>query len=117
MKDYNVTWWNAETYPELNREWLGLIPEFFISATTEAGDGTLNTVADAMDEVYMYGGFRYPFSGTVDYEGIYRAPEDPPLEPYVAIQYLDKFTLYQYPYGIVALRDTDTGETKVGRFD
>ena len=59
MKDYNVTWWKAETYPELNREWLGLIPEFFISATTEAGDGDLEQVCNAMDEVYMYGGFRY----------------------------------------------------------
>ena len=116
MRDYSV-FWNHEQYPEVTREYLGLVPEFFISATQGAEEATLDAVADAMDEVYQYGGFRYPFSGTVDAEGVYRAPEDPPLEPYVAIQYLDKFTLYQYPYGIVALRDTDTGETKVGRFD
>ena len=119
MKEYNVTRWNTETYPKLNQEWLGLIPEFFIHATQglEGPAESLEQVADAMDTVYGYGGFSFSFSGTVDHEGIYRAPEDPALEPYVAIQYLDKFTLYQYPYSIVALRDTDTGETKVGRFD
>ena len=116
MNDYTANW-NVKNYPEVSREHLGLIPEFFISATQGSEDATLDAVADAMDEVYQYGGFRYPFSGTVDADGVYRAPEDPPLEPYVTLGYLDRFTLYQYPYAIVALRDNDTGETKIGRFD
>ena len=116
MTDYSV-FWNHEQYPEVTREYLGLVPDFFISATQGAEDATLDAVADSMDEVYQYGGFRYPFSGTVDADGVYRAPEDPPLEPYVAIGYLDRFTLFCYPYAITALRDNDTGETKIGRFD
>jgi len=116
MTDYAVDW-NLEHYPEVTREHVGIVPEFFISATHGAEDATLDAVADAMDELYQYGGFRYPFSGTVDTDGVYRAPEDPPLEPYVTIGYLGRFTMYQYPYSIVALRDNDTGETKIGRFD
>ncbi len=116
MKTYSVNW-NTTNYPEVDREYLGLIPKFFVHATQGADDATLDAVADAMDEIYGYGGFRFPFSGTVDSEGIYRAPEDPPLEPYVSIGYLDRFTLYQYPYGILALRDKETLETKIGRFD
>ena len=74
MNDYTANW-NVANYPEVSREHLGLIPEFFISATQGSEDATLDAVADAMDEVY------------------------------------------QYPYAIVALRDNDTGETKIGRFD
>lgn len=111
---YKATY-NAVDYPDVTREYLGLIPEFFIHGTMVAD--TLETVADAMDNAYQYGGFRYPFSGTVTDTGTYTTPEDPDLEPYATITYLDKFTLYCYPYAITALRDNETGETKIGRFD
>jgi hypothetical protein len=114
MKEYTVDW-NFKTYPEATREYLGLLPEFFIHATQE-GD-TLYQVAEAMDSIYQFGGFQYPFGGTVAESGEYQSPEDPDLEPYASITYRNRFTMYCYPYSITAIRDEETGETKIGRFD
>ena len=108
--------YNTEDYPNVTREYLGLIPEFFMEAVQYGGD-TLDTVADAMDSLYGYGGFRFPFDGTVTDTGVYTTPDDPDLQPYATISYLDRFTMYCYPYAITAIRDDDTGETKIGRFD
>ena len=116
MKEYSIKW-NQTDYPEVSREYLGILPEFFIHATQGAGDATLGAVADAMDEIYGYGGFQYAFAGVVSDSGTYQVPEDPDLEPYATISYLDRFTMYCYPYAITAIRDNDTGETKIGRFD
>jgi hypothetical protein len=93
VKEYTVDW-NFKAYPEATREYLGLLPEFFIHATQE-GD-TLDQVAET---------------------GEYQSPEDPDLEPYASITYLDRFTMYCYPYSITAIRDEETKETKIGRFD
>ena len=114
MKEYNV-FWNHSHYPEVTREYLGILPEFFIYATQE-GD-TLDHVAEAMDSIYGFGGFQYPFGGTVADCGAYKSPDDPDLQPYATISYLDRFTMFCYPYSITAIRDNDTGETKIGRFD
>ena len=117
MKDYTARY-NPVDYPEVTREHLGILPQFFIHATQELGpDHTLDSLAEAMDEVYGYGGFRFPFSGTVTDSGIYKAPEDPDLPWMAQVSYLDRFTMYCYPYAITAIRDNDTGETKIGRFD
>ena len=111
--------YNAVDYPEVTREHLGILPEFFIHATQglEGPAGSLEQVADAMDTVYGFGGFCYPFSGTVTDSGTYKAPEDPDLPWMAQVTYLDKFTMYVYPYAITAIRDNDTGETRIGRFD
>jgi hypothetical protein len=111
--------YNTEDYPNVTREYLGLIPEFFMEATHAQRwpSDTLQLVADAMDSLYGYGGFRFPFGGTVTDTGTYTTPDDPDLTPYATITYLDKYTLYCYPYAITALRDNETGETKIGRFD
>ena len=110
--------YNAVDYPEVTREHLGILPQFFIHATQGLGDtGSLDHVADAMDEIYGFGGFRFPFSGTVTDSGIYKAPEDPDLPWMAQVAYGDRFTMYVYPYAITAIRDNDTGETKIGRFD
>ena len=115
MKDYSVQWDPSKVYPEITREYLGILPEFFISATQEGE--SLSQITQAMDELYGYGGFEYAFSGVVSDSGTYQVPEDPDLEPYATITYLDRFTMYCYPYSITAVRDNDTGETKIGRFD
>jgi len=118
MKEYTVSWDPSKVYPEATREYLGLLPEFFISATQNLGDtGTLDSLADAMDEIYQFGGFQYPFGGTVADSGAYQSPEDPDLQPYATIAFRERFTMYCYPYAITAIRDNDTGETKIGRFD
>ena len=117
MTDYTAKY-NTVAYPEVTREHLGIIPEFFIHATQGLENtGTLDAVADAMDEIYGYGGFHYPFSGEIDPQGVYRAPEDPPLDYLATVSYLDRFTMFCYPYAITAIRDNDTGETRIGRFD
>ena len=72
MRDYNV-FWNHSHHPEVTREYLGILPEFFISATQGLENtGTLGQVADRMDDVYGYGGFQYPFGGTVAETGEYQ---------------------------------------------
>ena len=115
MKDYTVNWDPSGVYPEITREYLGILPEFFIHATQEGE--SLEQVTQAMDEIYGYGGFQYPFGGTVADCGAYKSPEDPDLQPYATIAFRDRFTMYCYPYAITAIRDNDTGETKIGRFD
>ena len=55
MRDYSVQWDPAKVYPEITRENLGILPEFFIHATQEGE--SLEQVAQAMDEIYGYGGF------------------------------------------------------------
>ena len=114
MRDYSV-FWNHNHYPEVTREYLGILPEFFIQATQEGE--TLEQVAEAMDSIYQFGGFQYPFGGTVAESGAYQSPDDPDLQPYATISYLDRFTMFCYPYAITAIRDNDTGDTKIGRFD
>lgn len=117
MTDYSAQY-NAVDYPDVTRDYLGILPQFFIHATQGLGTtGTLDHVADAMDEIYGFGGFQYPFGGTVADCGTYKAPEDPDLSWMAKVSYLDRFTMYIYPYSIVAIRDNDTGTTKIGRFD
>ena len=114
MSDYSIKW-NEEDYPDITRDYLGLIPEFFIHATQEGE--SLDQVAQAMDEIYGYGGFQYPFGGTVAETGAYQSPEDPDFQPYATVHYLYRFTMFCYPYAITAIRDNETGEIKIGRFD
>jgi len=103
MKDYSAQY-NAVDYPEVTREYLGILPQFFIHATQALGeDHTLDSLAEAMDEVYGYGGFCYPFSGTVTESGVYKAPEDPDLPWMAKVSYLDRFTMFCYPYAITAI--------------
>ena len=117
MADYTARY-NAVDYPEVTRDHLGILPQFFVHATQGLETtGSLDHVADAMDEIYGFGGFRFPFSGTVTDSGIYQAPEDPDLPWMAQVAYGERFTMYVYPYAITAIRDNDTGETRIGRFD
>ena len=50
------------------KEWAGYIPHIFaesIALANERGDVTLDTVAQAMNDVYGMGGFMYPRGGAV----------------------------------------------------
>jgi hypothetical protein len=112
--------------PERLLEACGLIPEFFAAACCkedidpalkDGGDTmTLEAVATAMDEEYGFGGFRFPFSGSVDADGTYCADDDPPQPPLVKYDY-PGFECLVYRYGITALREIATGEIKIARFD
>jgi hypothetical protein len=98
----------------------GIIPDFFCQACIEAGDAlTLDAIAAGMDNAYQFGGFCYPFNGTIDdHNGTYQSEhdDDPALAP-LARFIFEGFELFVYEYGIAAIRDRATRETKIARFD
>ena len=67
---------------------------------------SIQSVADKMDTLYHYGGFVYPFEGTIDSNGRYISyndfGDDDPLDPIARITKFG-FTLGVYPYAIVGL--------------
>jgi len=97
----------------------GIIPDFFCQACMMADPLTLENIAAGMDDAYQFGGFCYPFNGTVDdHSGTYQSEyeEDDPLAP-LARFIFDRFECFIYEYGMVSIRDRETRETKIARFD
>lgn len=123
--DDNLNQWQ----PDHLLEACGIIPDFFcealIAAERENPEGiTLEHVADGMDAVYQYGGFGYPWGGTVSPSGIYQSQyeEDPPLPPLVRFSFncyeRDRvMECFVYDSAIVAIRERGTSQVFVGRFD
>ena len=101
----------------------GIIPDFFCAACVEVSNGelglSLDGICEAMDEVYGMGGFCYPFGGTLDAEGIYRADndEDEPLQPLARFGFEGRVFCFVYEYGITAVRIGLDGPYKIARFD
>lgn len=106
--------------PKQLAEACGIIPDFFCQACIEAGEAlTLDAIASGMDNAYQFGGFCYPFSGTIDdHNGTYQSEheDDPALAP-LARFIFEGFECFVYEYGIAAIRDRATRETKIARFD
>jgi len=97
----------------------GIIPDFFCQACMMADPLTLENIAAGMDDAYQFGGFCYPFNGTEDdHTGTYQSEfeEDDPLAP-LARFIFDRFECFIYEYGMVSIRDRETRETKIARFD
>jgi len=98
----------------------GLIPDFFCQACLMASPLTLDNIAAGMDSVYQFGGFgSYPYKGTVDdHNGTYQSEyeDDDALAP-LARFIFEGFECFVYEYGIAAIRDRATRETKIARFD
>jgi len=106
----------------------GLIVPWFVEITglidenepeLSGTEELIELIAKSMDDTYGFGGFGvYPMSGNVMLSGVYRADndEDPPLDPLVQGIY-ENVHLYVYPYAITALVDTNTGKSKIARFD
>jgi hypothetical protein len=110
----------AEEYNHISRtdlvEMVGLIPDFFAHAVTEE-DLDIANIADAMDDAYGMGGFRYAFGGSISADGVYSSEGDPDLAPLVSLAANGTdVTCYVYNYGIVGLRDGH-GNVRIGRFD
>lgn len=110
--------------PQQLKNAAGIIPDFFVAACVNADPLTLENVAEGMDRAYQFGGFAYPLNGTISDKGIYQSPydDDSDLPPYARYIFEDTdlggaFELFVYPYAITALRDRETRETKIGRFD
>ena len=98
----------------------GIIPDFFCQACLMAAPLTLDNIAAGMDSVYQFGGFNaYPFKGSIDdHDGTYQSEyEDDDALPPLARFIFEGFELFVYEYGIAAIRDRATRETKIARFD
>ena len=95
----------------------GIIPDFFTAAIIGHDARTLDAIADAMDAEYQFGGFSYPWAGTVEQDGTYTSPDDEPLKPLCRYGFEGRFFCYVYQYGITAIIDRETGQQKIGRFD
>lgn len=54
--------------------------------------------------------------GTIDENGVYQYPEDPPLYPLATMQHLDDI-IHFYQYAIVGIVNQTTGETFMTRLD
>ena len=104
-------------------EMCGIIPTFFAKAVMNSDDD-FDEVIEGMDQEYGFGGFgSFPFKGKVK-GNKYISPdkEDRDLDALTVSLYQtedkeDKFKLYQFEYGIVALEDIPSGKTKIARFD
>jgi|TARA_R110002153_G_scaffold33103_1_gene99836 hypothetical protein len=104
-------------------EMCGIIPTFFAKAVMNSDDD-FDEVIEGMDQEYGFGGFgSFPFEGKVK-GNKYISPdkEDRDLDALTVSLYQtedkeDKFKLYQFEYGIVALEDIPSGKTKIARFD
>ena len=104
-------------------EMCGIIPTFFAKAVMNSDDD-FDEVIEGMDQEYGFGGFgSFPFEGKVKgNEYISPDKEDRDLDALTVSLYQtedkeDKFKLYQFEYGIVALEDIPSGKTKIARFD
>jgi hypothetical protein len=104
--------------PEHLIEACGIIPEFFAQACLSADPLTLDEIANQMDEAYSFGGFRYSFGGDITLSGVYQSehPTDDDLPP-LARFIFDRFECFVYQYGIVGIRDRESREHKLARFD
>ena len=100
-----------------DREWLGIVPEFFARGVVAARfeGGGINTVADEMNAMYGMGGFNDHWRGDIDDDGVYSAPEDEPLDPFARVDF-NGWTMWAYPYSIFGIKDS-VGNQRVGRFD
>ena len=113
--------------PDQLDEWCGIIPDFFVTACITAEQEnpdtlTLQHIADGMDRVYQFGGFGYPWGGTVSPKGIYQSQydDDPPLPPLVQFSFCSgarAFDCFVYDHAIVAIRERGTSPVFIGRFD
>ena len=101
----------------------GIIPDFFCEACVAVSNGelglSLDGICEAMDEVYGFGGFGYPWRGTLDADGTYRADndEDEPLQPLARFGFEGRVFCFVYDYGITAVRIGLDGPYKIARFD
>lgn len=91
----------------------GLIPHWVVSWNKEPEAGP-KALFDFLDITYGFG--MHKMGGTLDADGTYRYPQDPPLYPLISMETRDG-TLYQYDYGIVAIPMGDQGGHFITRMD
>ena len=95
---------------QADREWLGIVPEFFGRGVVAARfqGGGINTVADEMNETYgrMWVVSADHWQGGIDDDGcVSRAGKDEPLWPYAHVDF-NGWTMWAYPYSIFGIKDS-----------
>jgi hypothetical protein len=102
---------NVEAWPQYDKDflvqWGGFIPYW----VAEFEEGSL---IDHLAERYGFGDLR-SMGGTVA-DGVYRYPDDDDL-PHILSMETPLGTLYQFPYGIVAIPDGEGKPHLVTRMD
>tara|TARA_R100000234_G_scaffold14833_1_gene8111 strand:- start:3046 stop:3453 length:408 start_codon:yes stop_codon:yes gene_type:complete len=96
----------------------GLIPSFFNDCLRLEYDN-LEDFTKEFDCCYGYGGFHsYPWKGKLgdNNEYISEFEDEEPLQPLVVFTG-NRYECIVYKYGVTAIRDTETNETKVARID
>lgn len=104
---------SAQFIPDYERlvEACGVLPQMLISSEDPESPMKTN-----IENSYPFGA-HWNDHGVVDDQGIYRHPEDPPLEPVAQLQNVTTNEVaYIYTYGLVAVCD-DNGKFITGRFD
>ena len=104
-------------------EMCGIVPNFFIKSVMNSDDD-FDNIIEGMDQEYGFGGFgAFPFNGKVK-GNKYISPDkgDSDLDALTVSRYRtedgnEKFKMYQFQYGIVAVEDVPSGKTKIARFD
>ena len=96
-------------------EAMGLIPYFAVAAAAQLPK-TAEKALELMDLEYGFGMGAMTGAGTVDEDGVYEYPEDPPLYPMAAFRFPESdVTVYVYQYAMVAVVDPET--TLITRMD
>lgn len=88
--------------------YLGLLPEMICNGDAPIHENLANNYP-------WFSGWTTDSKATVDSEGVYRYPQDPPLTP-ICTYTKDDVIVYQYDYGIVCVIEQGTF-TKWARFD
>ena len=95
-------------YPHLNTlqilDACGFIPSW-VETYSKEDDGTQD-IKSFMEEVYGFGALHEMVGGTVNEDLTYSFPEDPDMHPLVHMKLGGGQELVQYPYGMVAMRDS-----------
>tara|TARA_R100000908_G_C3602785_1_gene56923 strand:+ start:103 stop:486 length:384 start_codon:yes stop_codon:yes gene_type:complete len=100
------------------RESCGLIPAFFNDCLRAEYDN-LEDFTKKFDSCYGYGGFHaYAWKGKLgnNNEYISEFDEDEDLQPLVIFTG-NRYECIVYKYGVTAIRDLETKETKIARID
>ena len=94
---------------------LGIVPQFVNEAFEKMEEPpTVESFYKAVCDEYQF--YMGPMEGgTIDADGVYEYPEDPPLYPLVSWGVGEGITIYMYQYAIVGVTEGDT--TLITRMD
>lgn len=94
----------------------GFLPGWFLNATEQNPDST-EGLAALLAEQYGFGWPVMPEGSTITETGVYTYPDDPPLHPLAAFRAPGGALMLVYPYGITAVRVSNSAPWSIARLD